>query len=156
MEILLKKLPNGSLIPLDEEGVEYIAKTKVGRILRASITKPHNVLFHRKWFVLARYAFDVWSDVAPQPVYKGQVVRPSFDRFRRDLTILCGYYDVEFGIRGELRMTAKSISFSRMEEDEFEGLYSKTIDVILGKILNRPDITPSKLRAHVEEVLRFD
>jgi hypothetical protein len=43
-----------------------------------------------------------------------------------------------------------------MDEHTFETLYSDTINAILEKVLDRPDLTPEKMRAWVDEVMRFD
>jgi hypothetical protein len=60
-----------------------------------------------------------------------------------------------YNARGEVRVEAKSISFANMSEDEFEALYSDTINVILRKILTSSAMTEDQLRDHVDTVLRY-
>ena len=50
------------------------------------------------------------------------------------------------------------MSFGNMDQDEFEGLYSKTIDVVLTRIYRSvmPNMTAEKLRAAVDAVLAYD
>ncbi len=99
----------------------------------------------------------MWSETVPEVEHKGVRVTPSFDRFRRDVVIMCGYYEAHFNALGEPRLDAKSISFASMDEDEFQGLYSKTIDVVLTKILpRRADLSAETLRAYVDQVLAYD
>ena len=50
------------------------------------------------------------------------------------MLILCGHYDVVAGIKGA-RAQAKSISFSNMNEEQFNEVYSTMIDVILSHVL---------------------
>jgi hypothetical protein len=42
-----------------------------------------------------------------------------------------------------------------MNEDEFEKLYSATINVVLGKILRNSNINEEQLRGMVDQVLEF-
>ena len=154
-EILLRKV-RGVLIGADDEAEQFIQKVALGTTLRCSVTKMRNPKFHRKWFVLAKFAFDIWVDTVKPLQYKGQPVKATFDRFRKDLTILAGYYESTYNVRGEVRLEAKSLSWAKMSEEEFAKLYSDTIDTILTKVLNRPDLTPEKVRAAVDELMRFD
>ena len=156
MEVILHKLPSGALAPTSEEEAEKLKKLRVGTGIRCDVKQMRNYKFHKKWFVLATLAYDIWKEAAPMVEYRGQRVQPNFERFRRDLVVSAGYFDVEFNIKGELRLAAKSISFANMEQDEFEALFSATIDAILQKVLDRPDLTPEKMRAWVDEVMRFD
>lgn len=54
-----------------------------------------------------------------------------------------------------MRLEAKSISFANMSEEEFEALYSETINVILAKILGGTRMTEEQLRNHVDNVLAY-
>jgi hypothetical protein len=156
MEVILHKLPNGSMAPTNEEEAEKLKRLRVGAGVRCDVKQMRNYKFHKKWFVLAQYAYEMWKDGAEPVFYKGEEVQPNFERFRKDLTIMAGYFDVEFNVQGELRLAAKSISFANMEEAEFALLFSATLDAILRKILTRPDIDEAKLRKYVDEVMRFD
>jgi hypothetical protein len=155
-EALLRKLPNGALIPDDEESATLVQSYKVGQPIRCVVTKMRNYKFHKKWFALVKYAFDIWSESAPPIRHKGEAVRPNFDKFRRDLTILAGFYEPVFGVRGELMLEAKSISFANMDDHEFESLFSATLDAVLQKVLSGRGLTEAKLREYVDEVMRFD
>lgn len=147
--------PGGALIPATDEDAEALRKVKAGAAVRVEVKQIRNYKFLQKWFTLAKYAFDIWSETVPPQEYKGQPVKPSFDRFRKDLIILGGRFDAVYNARGEVRVEAKSISFANMSEDEFERLYSDTIDVILQKILGGTGMTEEKLRNHVENVLAY-
>jgi hypothetical protein len=62
--------------------------------------------------------------------------------------ILAGFYEQTFTLKGELKLEAKSIKFAKMEQDEFEDLYSKTINVLLEHVF-----TNYKGRAEVDHVI---
>lgn len=132
MDVYLVKTSTGALVPADEKSAEYLRKQKVGQGFRAGITRMRNIRFHRKFFALLNYAFDAWEPEAK--LYKGLPVEKSFDQFRADITILAGYYETAVRLDGTVRVTPKSIAFHRMDEDEFEKLYSAVIDVLLQRI----------------------
>lgn len=155
MEVLCYKRA-GVLIPAREEDVKSLEKIKAGQTVRVDIARMRNGGFFRKWWVLVDFAYGIWSETVKPQTYKGLSVKPNKDRFRKDLTILAGYYEATYNIRGEVRLEAQSLAWSKMDEETFEKLYSDTIDTILGKILNRPDLTPEKVRAAVDELMRFD
>lgn len=132
-EIVLTKMPGGVLAPIDPQAAEYIAKLKTGAAVRATVKQQRNPKFHRKYFALLNLAFDHWEPA--EVTYKGQVVSKNFDQFRRDITILSGHYEMAVNLKGETRLTAKSISFANMDEAEFGELYSAACNVILQRVL---------------------
>jgi hypothetical protein len=101
-------------------------------------------------------AFDAWCEQLPAcHIVHGRVVKPSRDRFRKDLTIMAGFYEPVWNARGEVRLEPKSIAFGSMSEDEFARLFSATIDVILQKILPDTGWNEAKLREAAEAVVEF-
>jgi hypothetical protein len=150
-EIVLTKAAGGVLVPCDPQAAEFIAKMKVGAGVRATVTQQRNVKFHRKLFALLNLAFDHWEPVAA--TYKGQVVGKNFDQFRNDITVLAGYYEMAVNLRGETRLTAKSISFGSMGQDEFDALYSAIVSVVLARILT--NYTPEQLDSVMDQLLGF-
>lgn len=154
-EILLRKLANGALVPVDDEAAEALKHIKVGAGVRCNIVRVRNYRFLQKYHVLVNLLFDIWTETAPRLQYRGQDVAPNKEKFRGDLQVLCGHYEAVFGVRGELQLKPKSVSFASMEEDEFEKLFSRAIDVGLGRILDRPDWTEEKIRQACEELMNF-
>jgi hypothetical protein len=118
------------------------------------VTNPRNLAFFRKWWALVTVGFDLWEELCPRLQYKGQDVAPNIERFRKDLIILCGYSTPTLNIKGELRMEADSIAFGNMSEEQFDGLYQKTIDVLLRKVL-RGNVSAERLREMVDSVMEF-
>lgn len=150
-EIVLSKAANGALVPVDPQAAEYISKLKMGQGVKCKVTKVNNPAFHRKMMVLFNVAFEAWEPEVKE--YKGQPVQKNFERFRKDLTILAGFYETTINLKGEIRLEAKSLSFENMEQDEREKVYSAVIDVVLAKVLT--NYTRDDLDRVVEIVMQF-
>lgn len=134
----------GSLHPASGSDRELLDKIKPGTTVLLTLTRPRNILFHRKFFGLVNYLFDCWEPDESKAA-------KNVETFRKDLTILAGYFDEVIGIDGAVKVKAKSISFASMYEDEFEKLYSAVIDVGIRHIL--PRYTEYDLRQIVERGL---
>lgn len=150
-EILVTKTASGALAPADQQAADYIAKLKLGEAVKVKATRMRNPGHHRKYFALLNFAFDAWEPVGKE--YKGELVQKNFEQFRNDVTVLAGYYESAVTLKGDVRLSAKSISFGSMGQDEFETLYSATVDVILARILTR--YTRADLDQVVERLLAF-
>lgn len=150
-DITLIKTSSGALIPNDPQAAEYIAKLKIGAAISGTFTRKNNPAFHRKLFALFNLAFEAWEPVEKE--YKGQKVQKNFDQFRKDITILAGFYETVINIKGDIRVIAKSLNFNAMDQDEREAVYSAVINVILSRILT--NYTRDDLDHVVDQVLRF-
>ena len=127
VKLYLRKLANGTLAPDDATSIDCLLKVKIGGVVAGDFTRPRNYQWFRKWWALLQYAFDTWEPpVGPEK---------NFERFRKDITILAGYYDIVPRVRGEPKAEAKSISFASMEQDEFEKLYDATIAALIKFVL---------------------
>ena len=146
-EFFVWKLKN-VLYPCPDSDMDQIRKLPKHQPLRVKITRIRNVEFHRKYFALMNMAFDYWE---PPSDYAGE---KNFQRFRDDVTILCGFYDQYVRLNGDVRLEAKSISFANMDQDEFEELYSKTIDVIIKYVLT--NYTGEELQRVLRQIEEFE
>lgn len=155
MEVLFTKAPNGALIPINDDEAEKLKRIKGQSVVRADIAVMRNGRFFSKWFCLAQFAYGLWEETVEPVEYRGQQVRPSFDKFRRDLTILAGYWHPVFNIDGTFKVEADSIAWAKMDEETFARMYSNTIDAILAKVLPRHGLSRQALDAHVDRVLEF-
>lgn len=154
-DITCIRLANGAFMPADAGSVEAAKRFKVGRAVRFKATQQRNYDHHKKWFALAAFAYDHWEPTALlDPKYPNVVPEKSFDRFRKDLIILSGFYEATFRVDGTTRIEAKSISFGSMPQDEFDQLYSNTIDAVLKHILTHYD--RQELERVVMELMSFD
>ena len=111
------------------------------------VTQVRNYEFHKKMFALFQYAFDIRNPCE-------ELAAKSFDRFRKDLTILAGHYEQTVRLNGEIRTEAKSLAFQRMDEEEFAELYGHIIDVVVKYVCR--EYTGESLRAILQEVEAFD
>jgi len=146
------KHPNGILVPASQNDVDYLDGIKTGDVIKGKFSKVRNGMFFRKWWALVGFLYDHWEpESAPGQVK--MVPQKNFDRFRKDLTIFAGFYEMFYRLNGDVKVEAKSISFGSMDELEFEQLYSKTIDVGLQRILK--NYTSDDVDRVVENLLRF-
>lgn len=153
-EIMLTKSLNGSLQAANDESLGLLDKIKIGELVRADIKRVRNPRFHRKAFALFKLAFDHWepSDALE---YKGQPVAKDFDRFRKELLILAGFYKAVYSTNGEVRLEAQSISFGAMDDARFEQVYKAVLVVVWRKILTTYKDTDEIDRV-VEQLLGFE
>lgn len=133
-ELSLVKTPSGQLVPTNEMSRELVGKIAMGKVLVGEFRQQRNPRFHAKVICLLRFAFDLWD--APALEYKGIPVAKTFERFRKDITILAGHYEATVNMRGEVRLEAKSISFAKMDEAEFSAYYQTLLAVVWERILS--------------------
>ena len=139
------------LIPITPSDEDKLSSIKNGQFLEADIKQKRNILFHRKFFAMLNIGFEAFEP--DQKDYKGQIAVKNFDRFRKDVIILAGFYDATYDIQGNLKLEAKSISFGKMEDDEFNKVYNACCNVLLQKVLH--NYTREDLDSVVEQLTRF-
>lgn len=128
-----------TLRPADEVATDAIRKFPAGEIYEVEIKRPRNLKFHRKAFALMQLA------------YENQENYTEFDKFRRALVIEAGYFDDLRLLDGTTVREAKSLSFAKMDEDDFGKLYNALINTILRVVL--PGVDRPELEAQVEQFL---
>lgn len=151
-EITVIKTPSG-WSPLGDEAAEVHARQKTGAPCTAVFKQPRNYRFHKKYFALLNLAFDYWETGDQE--YKGSKVQRNFDRFRKDVQILAGYYEPVYNIRGELRLESKSISFGKMSQEEFDKLYGDVLNVLLERVLKAKGFTKERVNEVVDQIMEF-
>lgn len=122
------------LVPSDAMAAEWLAKVQIGKAVNAKVSLPRNGNYHRKFFAMLNvaYANHDWPSVQSQ----FGPVKTSFEMFRKYVTVKAGHYEMDITPRGEIRAEPKSISWAKMDEEEFQRLYSDVLDVILMEFLN--------------------
>jgi hypothetical protein len=151
--IYLRRVQQG-FIPDTAEDWEKAKRYKLGAVVKAEVTNPRNLRFFRKWFALLQVGFQMWEEIGVRAEYKGEPVLPSFERFRKDVTILAGHHHPVVNLKGEIRMEADSIAFGNMSEEEFEKLYNATLSVLVHKVM-RGRVSESRLREMAESIEEF-
>lgn len=157
MHLLLMKTQTG-LVAVDDESRAGLAKLKLGSISRLEIRQMRNGQFFRKWWALVKLGYDYFSESCQTQEYKGKPVEPEFDRFRKDVTIMAGFYRPVWNIKNEMRIEPESLAWASMTEDRFEQLYSATIKVLLDKVFNgtcADQWTEEQLRQVAEQIQEF-
>ena len=150
-EITLIKTISG-LMPADTPTDEWYKKLKSGELAHGTFSKMRNPAFHRKYMALLNIGFENWNPCEIDSKYG--IPEKNFDRFRKDVAILAGFYEVVIRLDGSTRIEAKSISFASMDDLEFEKLYSATIDVLLKKVYGE-GMSREEIDNIVESYLRF-
>lgn len=135
------------LIPQDEISKGWIEGKKDG-LYKAKITKDRDLPKHKRWFVLVGFAYQHWDVDETDGIAK-----MCFEEFRKEIIKLCGYYRQVWRLDGSFTVEAKSIAFSNMDDNEFNALYSKTIDIVLQNVLK--GYTKDDLEDVVMHILRF-
>ena len=70
---------------------------------------------------------------------------------------MAGFYESYVNFKGEVRLEAKSLSFDKMNEEEFAQVYKGFLDVVWTRILKSKGYeTPEKIDAYVNELLRYE
>jgi len=157
MELLFQKGASG-LIPACEEATEWLRKKKLGATILVEPREMRNGAYFRKWWALVKLGFDYWSESAETIEHKGVPILPDFDRFRKDVTIMAGFYRPVVNIKGEARLEPESLKWASMTEERFGQLYDATIRVLLERVFNGrvcPTWSEDELRSVAEQVLEF-
>ena len=124
MKIDLLNTPSG-LKPLYDDDYEEKKKLKIGQTYSAEIKLLRNATFHNKVLKLLRLAWEVQSE-AVRASYN-----ENFELFREDILITSGHSERYFSeTRQEFVSRVKSISFSSMEQKDFESLYERIKDTL--------------------------
>jgi hypothetical protein len=141
----------GVFIPGNDETTERMDGYKAGDLLIGEFRKVRNPKFLRKFFALLDIGFDAWEPGEITTTWGIPEKNPK--QFREQVTVLAGFYVPTYNIDGSVRLKARSISFAKMDEDEFSDVYSAVANVLLRKVLIR--YTREDLDRHVEQILRF-
>lgn len=144
MKLQMIKQPGGILSPSHDRELDYLNKLKNGGQYEIEIKKTRNPDYHRRAFAFFNFCFEHWASDKTFLDEKGQ-----FDWFRNDMTIQAGFYDVRLNLDGSTTLKARSLSFARMEQLEFEQCYNALIQVALRQIFTAND------NAVFEKLLKF-
>jgi hypothetical protein len=128
------KQPGGTLTPASDMELEKMGRFKTGGQYEVEIKMVRNPLFHRKVFAFFQFCFHHWKC---DREFLSETKQ--FDVFRSHLTVLAGYYDEFYGIKGDVRIEAKSLSFSSMSQEDFEECYNALIQAAMKHIFIESD-----------------
>lgn len=122
---------NSGLVPMDEMATATLANYGYGEEVVIDLTKHRNPRFHRYAFANFQLLHDLADTDKP------------FDQWRKELTILAGYYKAWGLPDGRTGIEAESLSFSNMDEHEFKTCWGNIIQAFLnhhGARLSEEDV----------------
>lgn len=133
----------GGLVPCDPGSERFLERIPFGEGVQFSVKVVRRVRQHRKFFALLRLAFDTWEPprlLLPVRLKDGQTIEPQrisrdFEKFREELLVKAGHYDAHYGVDGSVVLTARSISFEALGDEEFADLYQRMVGVVWDLIL---------------------
>jgi hypothetical protein len=131
-EVYLTKALNG-FVPSDVDSREWFEKLSSGKTVKAEIRLSRNLGFHRLFFAMINVAYE--NHEWPEIETKWGKAKCNRDMFRKYVTVKAGHYEAVLTPHGEIRAEPKSISWSKMDDAEFQKLYSDVLDVILQEFL---------------------
>ena len=123
MKIEMVKMAGGILTPANDREAEKMKRFKTGLTFTTEFKQSRNQKFHGKMFSFFNYCFEFWANGKDEFICEIE----QFDRFRKDLTILAGFYNETYRLDGSLRVEAKSLAYANMEQAEFEKCYTALI-----------------------------
>lgn len=137
MKIKMIKQPGGMFCPFDDMEQEKTIKFKTFELYEVDIKLSRNPAFLSKVILFFKFCFNHWNGDA---VYQWCSETEQFERFRKDLTILAGFYIQSVRIDGTLRTEAESLSFASMTEERFQECYLALIRAALKHIFQGADV----------------
>lgn len=138
IELLMLKKSN-NLSPVDSIGIEALAGFDNGATVKAAITQPRNIRFHRMWFALL------------QTVFESQTLFTTLDEMHAAIKIGVGYFEERRTLKGHTYIHPKSISFSKLDNAGFKQFFDRALDVVLTNIL--PNVKRADIEDRVFEIL---
>ena len=124
MKITFVKMFDGALVPYSALEEERMKRFKTGDAYEVEIRLPRNNNFHRKVFAFFKLCFEYMTEGQ----LKGIDPQAQLESMRNDLTIAAGFSDTVICLRtGEAKVTAKSLAFDSMDQEEFERCYQAMI-----------------------------
>ena len=120
MKLTVEKTYLG-LLPASRGEFDKLEKAKFieGEYYEVDIRKKRNIKFHRKFFALINLCFE------NQEHYK------HVEDLREELILLAGFFRETVNHLGEVKRKALSLSFSSMDEIQFEDVYNKVLTEVM-------------------------
>jgi hypothetical protein len=123
----------------DEQSQAILRRIKFGEMVKVDVVRPRNIKAHRRYFALVNLIYQTAGDFrSPEVVHN-------------TLKALAGRATpVTLKGSGEVVLIPESISFSAMDEDEFQDFWNRVIKAVCEDIL--PTVTAPEIEM---ELLRM-
>lgn len=115
---LVKQLNNTFKVAYDSD-YEKLRHFPPNTPIKCKFEKERNIKLLKKYFALINLVFQ------NQERFKNK------EELRKALQVSAGFYIVKYDLDGVEYKEPKSISFNRMEEEEFQNLYERVLDQVV-------------------------
>lgn len=137
----------------DEADATALRKlVRFGQPVELEIRVGEDNQLRRRWFKLLKFAYDYYE---PAALPNGIVPLPNFKRFRKELTIMAGYYTQKYTPEGSVFVDAQSTAVGEMSAEDFADLYRKTNQLLIDRVLAAKGFTQETVDRAVDQLLRF-
>ena len=121
------------MLPTEDDGKAWFRKLPMGATISVKVVVPVNGKFRRKFFAMLHAAYDNhdWPEVMTQ----WGPCQTDFETFRAYVTCKAGFYKMVNHPKKGPQAVPRSIAWAKMQDDEFEKLYSAVLDVCLQEFL---------------------
>jgi hypothetical protein len=133
-----------TLVPDDGLSEERLLSIAEGVPVKATVTVPRNIKFHRLFFKLLDVVFKAQDEPKQFPTEK---------IFMRELKKAMGFGAFYKDSDGKTDFIEDSIAFDKMDDTEFREFFNRAVDIILINIL--PNCDKAGLEAQVFEILNL-
>ena len=127
----------GRLVPVDDEGLQFINSLKAGQSVLVEAKRPRNIGHHRRLFALLNVVY-------PNTHY------PNAYALLAALKVYLGHCDTQQTKNGKVVAVPRSIAFHAMGQDEFREFYDGCVQAIVEHFI--PGLDPGDLRREGEEI----
>ena len=139
-EAYLIRRGDGSFMPADSGDQELLKKFKIGDAIKFKFSKPRNYENHKRFFALLNLTTQNLPERLPDRF-------ENIDHLKDEILIGIGHCEWRISLGGVKYPIPKSIAFSKMDEIEFQAIYSLAANYILKWFL--PDLTQEQLNENL-------
>lgn len=127
MDAILIRKPNLEFLfeAATDSDLEKLKKIGIGKPVKVTWSRPRNYEFHKKYFSLLNLVFENLDEP-----FKDKYTIFSIDSLLWQVKMQLGHFEEKMTLGGKILYEAKSISFAKMLQDEFEDFYLKTYNVL--------------------------
>lgn len=139
VEIRVRRVLN-RLVPVDKLAEDDMMQLDADTTYDCKVWKKRNSDHHRKYFALVN------------AIFPHQSAWPTTKALHDQLKMAVGFsYEARDMATGEIRTYPDSIAFDRIDQQEFEQVYERIVEVILTRII--PGVGRRDLEAQVMDIL---
>lgn len=141
MKIICRKVGR-SLVPVDDEGFDALAKVRDGRDVTVEFKKARNPRHHRLFFALVNFA----------KLHSETMTEASTEQIKTALKLATGYVDTYVDREtGKCCYVPRSIAWESCDQLEFNKFFDAAVNVIVNRWM-APGTTSEEVRREIIEI----